>query len=108
MQENKLKPNKLLGQNFLRDKNVLRQIIAAANLTKDDTVLEVGPGEGVLTEGLARQAGRVIAVEKDKNLVAGLKAKFANNKNVEIIEGDILKFLNEKNFNPLKPPFQGG
>ena len=111
MQENKLKPNKLLGQNFLRDKNVLRQIIAAANLTKDDTVLEVGPGEGVLTEGLARQAGRVIAVEKDKSLAARLKEKFKDTENVEIVEGDILKLLpsvchSRKGGNPVRDKLQ--
>lgn len=88
-----IKPNKLLGQNFLRDKNVLQKIIAAAALTKNDIVLEVGPGEGILTEALSQQAGRVIAVEKDKNLIAALKIKFAANQNVKIIEGDILEFL---------------
>ncbi len=85
----------MLGQNWLRDKNILRKIISAANLTKDDAVLEVGPGEGILTAELARAAGRVVAVEKDKNLAALLKAKFKDNKNVEIIEGDILKVLND-------------
>ena len=90
---NAIRPNKLLGQNFLRDKNVLRKIIAAANLTADDTVLEVGPGEGILTEALAQSAGRVIAVEKDKNLAALLKKKFKDSKSVEIVEGDILSFL---------------
>jgi len=104
MQKNNLKPNKLLGQNFLRDKNVLRKIISAANLTTNDVVLEVGPGEGVLTKELARHAGRVIAVEKDKNLAALLKAKLANNKNVEIIEGDILELIK----NPPPPSLKEG
>ncbi len=94
MQKNNLKPNKLLGQNFLRDKNILRKMIAAAQLTKNDVVLEVGPGEGTLTEELARAAGRVLAVEKDKALAAQLKIKFQNHKNVEIIENDILEFIN--------------
>ncbi len=91
LEKQAIKPNKLLGQIFLRDKNVLNKIISAANLTARDRVLEVGPGLGVLTRELAKHAGYVIAVEKDKNLAARLKAKFANNKNVEIIEGDILK-----------------
>ena len=87
----RVKPNKLLGQNFLRDKNVLNKIIAAANLTKDDLALEVGPGLGVLTRALARQAGRVVAVEKDKALVKILKEKFRAIPNVKIVEGDVLK-----------------
>ncbi|MDD2753257.1 MAG: 16S rRNA (adenine(1518)-N(6)/adenine(1519)-N(6))-dimethyltransferase RsmA [Candidatus Portnoybacteria bacterium] len=96
--KNKTKPNKLMGQNFLRDKNILNKIIAAANLTAGDSVLEVGPGEGVLTRELARYTGRVIAVEKDKNLAARLKEEFKNNKNVEIIESDILEFLKTANY----------
>lgn len=85
-----------MGQNFLRDKNVLKKIIGAANLTKDETVLEVGPGEGVLTAELAQATGHVIAVEKDPELAAQLKIKFTNSKNVEIIEDDILEFVNRK------------
>ena len=91
-----IQPNKLLGQNFLRDKNILRKIILAANLTSNDTVLEVGPGEGTLTKELAQVAGRVVAVEKDRALAAQLKIKFANTKNTEIIEGDILKINLQK------------
>jgi len=91
-----IRPNKLLGQNWLRDKNVLKKIIAAANLTKSDTVLEVGPGEGILTQALAQSAGRVVAVEKDPALTAQLKIKFTNSKNVEIIEDDILSFLRKQ------------
>ena len=65
MTNSTIKPNKLLGQHFLRDKNVLDKIIEAASLTKDDTVLEVGPGLGVLTKELAKHAGQVVAVEKN-------------------------------------------
>ena len=85
-----------MGQSFLRDKNVLAKIILAAELKTGDRVLEVGPGLGVLTEELAKHADCVIAVEKDKNLAAQLKGKFAGNENVEIIEGDILKIINHK------------
>ncbi len=94
IQKYDLKPNKLLGQNFLIDQNVLKKIIAAAQLTKDDLVLEVGPGLGILTEALAREAGRVVAIEKDKKM-AGIVRNVLNDRNarnVEIIEGDILKF----------------
>jgi 16S rRNA (adenine1518-N6/adenine1519-N6)-dimethyltransferase len=80
-----------LGQNFLKDKNVVKKIIKSANLTSDDLVVEIGPGKGILTEELAKFAGKVLAVEIDKNLVPSLKNKFKEQKNVEIIEGDILK-----------------
>ncbi len=86
-----LKPNKLLGQIFLVDEKVLEKILAAAGLSKNDNVLEVGPGLGVLTEKLAELAGQVIAVEKDKKLIEILKKQFLKVKNVEIIQGDILK-----------------
>lgn len=86
-----LYPKKSLGQNFLRDENVLQKIIQAANLSPADLVLEIGPGEGILTEALAKKAGRVIAVEIDKNLAENLKKRFASNKKVGIINADILK-----------------
>jgi len=93
MREYDLKPNKLLGQNFLIDKKTLDKIVAAAELNKEDTVLEVGPGLGILTEELAKHAGRVMAVEKDKKMAKIVKSVLDNKKieNVEIVEGDILK-----------------
>ncbi|HRY52952.1 MAG TPA: 16S rRNA (adenine(1518)-N(6)/adenine(1519)-N(6))-dimethyltransferase RsmA [Candidatus Portnoybacteria bacterium] len=103
MERENIKPNKLLGQNFLRDKNVLDKIIAAANLTSNDTILEIGPGEGILTEALAQSAGRVIAVEKDRNLAALLKIKLAAAKNIEIVEGDILECLNNDSLSLPQP-----
>ncbi|MEK7603910.1 MAG: 16S rRNA (adenine(1518)-N(6)/adenine(1519)-N(6))-dimethyltransferase RsmA, partial [Patescibacteria group bacterium] len=84
------KAKKSLGQNFLINPGILDKIIAAAELDKNDTVIEIGPGTGVLTKKLAEQAGRIIAVEKDRRLIEGLKEKFKN-ASVEIIEGDILK-----------------
>lgn len=86
-----IRPKKFLGQNFLRDKKVLEKIITAADLKSDDFVIEIGPGEGVLTEELAKYAGKVVTVELDSNLVQVLRNKFSNNKNVEIINADILK-----------------
>lgn len=85
------RPSKVLGQNFLIDANILRIMLAAAHLTKDDAVLEVGPGLGVLTEWLVRWAGRVVAVEKDRRLCAHLRTHFAGTKNLEIVEGDALE-----------------
>lgn len=83
---------KSLGQNFLHNKKILEEIIYIGEVASTDTVLEVGPGHGELTEFLAKSAKKVIAIEKDRNLVFLLREKFKNNKNVEIILGDILKY----------------
>lgn len=80
-----------LGQHFLKSKKIIEKIINAAELSKNDTVLEVGPGKGILTEALLEKAGKVIAVEKDKKLVRYLTNKFEGVKNLYLIEGDILK-----------------
>ena len=86
----KISPVKRLGQNFLIDEKVLRKIIEAAELSKNDTVLEVGPGIGNLTLELAKRVKKVIAVEKDSNLVRILKNELRT-ENIKIIQGDILK-----------------
>jgi len=90
--------SKRLGQNFLIDKGAIRKIIKAANLKSEDIVLEIGSGIGVLTIELAQKAGKVIAVEKDPNLARILnnELRIKNSKNVEIIQGDILKIENWK------------
>ena len=93
-----LQPKKSLGQNFLRDENVLQKIIQAANLKTDDLVLEIGPGEGALTEELAKKSGQVVAVEIDKNLSDNLQKKFHDKKNIKIINADILKINLSKLF----------
>ena len=100
--KNNIRPNKLLGQHFLHDKNVLAKIIGAANLTRNDTILEVGPGLGILTRELAKYAGQVIAVEKDRALAEILTKKLADEQidNVKIIADDVLKFLKTKNYQP--------
>jgi len=64
-----IQPKKGLSQNFLIDGNVLRKMVAAANLTEGDTVLEIGPGPGVLTEALLDAGAEVFAIEKDEKLV---------------------------------------
>jgi len=91
LKKHNLRPSKRLGQNFLVDKGVVRKIIEAADLQPDDIVLEIGPGLGVLTRELAKKAKKVIAVEKDKNMVEILAETLKNFKNVEIIHGDIRK-----------------
>jgi len=80
-----------LGQNFLINKDVIKKIIQSADLKSDDLVLEIGPGKGILTEELAKYAGKVVAVEIDNNLIEVLRKKFAGQKNIEIISEDILK-----------------
>jgi 16S rRNA (adenine1518-N6/adenine1519-N6)-dimethyltransferase len=88
-------PKKSLGQHFLRCEWVCGAIIAAAHVGPTDTVLEIGPGTGVLTRPLAALARHVIAVEKDERLAAELATAFARDgiSNVRIIAGDILKHL---------------
>ncbi|TSC90632.1 MAG: 16S rRNA (adenine1518-N6/adenine1519-N6)-dimethyltransferase [Parcubacteria group bacterium Gr01-1014_2] len=88
-------PKKSLGQNFLVNPKILDKIVAAAEITKVDLVLEVGPGTGNLTEKLAAKAGKVIAIEKDRRLIETLKLKFKDS-NVEIIEADVLKLKIEE------------
>lgn len=87
---------KYLGQNFLTNKRILEEMARAAELSKKDIVLEIGPGKGSLTETLAARAKKVIAIEKDRDLIPVLREKFGNFKNVEIVEGDILKISNFK------------
>lgn len=82
---------KRFGQNFLIDTHVLEKIIAAAQITKDDFVLEIGPGIGTLTQYLAQAAGEVAAVEIDKSLIPILKDTLNGWDNVEVINEDILK-----------------
>ena len=85
------KISKSLGQNFLTDKNVIDKIIGAMNLTPQDLVIEIGPGLGVLTAEAAPQAGKVIAIEIDKNLIPILKENMEEFDNVEIINQDFIK-----------------
>ncbi|MCR4322819.1 MAG: 16S rRNA (adenine(1518)-N(6)/adenine(1519)-N(6))-dimethyltransferase RsmA [Candidatus Azambacteria bacterium] len=101
-----LLPNKRLGQNFLVNQGIIKKIIVAAALTKTDTVLEIGPGHGALTFTLAKEAGKVVAIEKDRALAEILRNELAerNITNVEIIEGDILSFLDDPH-SPLPPRY---
>ena len=82
---------KKFGQNFLIDTHVLDKIIQSANITKDDMVLEIGPGIGTMTQYLAQAAGKVIAVEIDKNLIPILEDTLSEYDNVTVINEDILK-----------------
>lgn len=82
---------KKFGQNFLIDNHILDKIIQAADLTRDDCVLEIGPGIGTMTQRLAEEAGEVVAVEIDKNLIPILNETLADYDNVTILNDDILK-----------------
>lgn len=82
---------KKFGQNFLIDTHVLEKIVSAAGITKEDCVLEIGPGIGTMTQYLAESAGQVVAVEIDKNLIPILGETLAGYDNVTVINEDILK-----------------
>lgn len=82
---------KKFGQNFLIDTHVLDKIIKAADITKKDMVLEIGPGIGTMTQYLAEAAGKVIAVEIDKNLIPILEDTLSAYENVQVINEDVLK-----------------
>jgi len=85
-----------LGQHFLIDQDILDKIIKTSSIKKTDTILEVGPGLGVLTEKLLKKASKVLVIEKDKDMVLFLKHNFSKSKNLFIYHEDILKFNIEK------------
>ena len=98
----KIQANKSLGQNFLVDDNVIDEIIRSSNINKQDLIIEIGPGLGVLTNRLLQEANNIIAVELDKRMVNILQDRFIININgqaeskLEIINEDVLKInLNE-------------
>lgn len=82
---------KKIGQNFLIDSNILESIVSAADITKDDFVLEIGPGIGTMTQYLCEAARQVVAVEIDKMLIPILKDTLSEYDNVEVINQDVLK-----------------
>jgi 16S rRNA (adenine1518-N6/adenine1519-N6)-dimethyltransferase len=90
LREHNLRARKSLGQHFLVDRGILRTIARAAELTAEDTVIEVGPGTGLLTSELHTLAGEVIAVELDRQMVALLRESYPADGNVRVVEGDIL------------------
>jgi len=91
LKESNLAVLKQLGQHFLVDEEILAKIARAADLNKKDVVVEIGPGLGILTRELALRCREVIAIEKDKKMTELLKKNTERFKNVEIIEGDVLK-----------------
>ncbi|MBO4514637.1 MAG: 16S rRNA (adenine(1518)-N(6)/adenine(1519)-N(6))-dimethyltransferase RsmA [Lachnospiraceae bacterium] len=91
LQKYKFNFQKKYGQNFLIDTSVLERIVAAAEITKEDCILEIGPGIGTMTQYLAEAAGQVIAVEIDKALIPILGETLAAYTNVTVINADVLK-----------------
>ncbi len=85
-----LKPQKKLGQNFLIDTKVIQKIISISDITKNDTILEIGPGLGALTESLVKKAKKVYAIEIESLFCKHLSKLLSTYDNIEIINGDIL------------------
>ncbi len=92
LRQHGLRAEKSLGQNFLQDPDALQTIVQTAEITKDDSVLEIGPGLGSLTRCLAASAKMVTAIELDTNLIPVLQTVLAPHANTRIIAGDILHF----------------
>lgn len=84
------RPLKALGQNFLVDGNIIDKIVRTADIRPEDSVLEIGPGRGALTETLVRKAGRLVLVEYDHALAAVLKERYAGEQRVTVVDGDIM------------------
>lgn len=104
IRKNEFAFQKRFGQNFLIDSHVLEKIIRAADVTKEDFVLEIGPGIGTMTQALSEAAGRVVAVEIDEHLIPILRETLADCANVEVIHGDILQL----DVNALVKKYHGG
>jgi 16S rRNA (adenine1518-N6/adenine1519-N6)-dimethyltransferase len=94
-----LKPKKSLGQNFLNNQKAIFEIISAGEIKKGENILEIGPGKGALTEKILEAGGKVLAIEKDRELISFLTEKFEKkikSKQITILEGDILEIDLEK------------
>ena len=91
MKKYKIRANKALGQNFLINQNVVDKIVENSHITKEDLVIEIGPGLGTLTKELLEKAGKVICIELDKKMIKILTDRFSLYENFEMIHGDVLK-----------------
>ena len=80
------------GQNFLVDRNIAQKIVEAGGVSSSDTVLEIGPGKGILTDYLSETAGKLVAVEIDRALAADLSVRYAEKENVSIVNTDFLHY----------------
>ena len=91
MKKYKIRANKSLGQNFLINQNVVDKIVESSQITKDDLVIEIGPGLGTLTKELLEKAGKVICIELDKKMIKILTDRFSLYENFEVIHEDVLR-----------------
>ncbi len=99
MEEKIIRKRIRLAQNFFKDQGLVVSIVANSSVNKNDVVYEIGPGEGIITQELLERAGKVVAIEKDAILAMRLRNKFIKNNNVEIQEGDFLKYrIKEKKY----------
>ena len=89
--EKRLRKSIRLGQNHLKSQKLVRGLVRASSICASDTVIEIGPGHGIITNELVRRAAKVVAVERDSALVNHLRERFRGVQNVSIIEGDFLK-----------------
>ena len=105
IRESNLRYKQSLGQNFLYDEDLLAELTAAAGVTKDEDVLEIGPGCGSLTKHLCRAADRVLAVELDERLIPLLQAFLAEEKNLTVVQGDVMSLNLKELTKDLKKPF---
>ncbi len=95
--ENKIKPLRQLGQNFLSNKTVIDKIVSCAGLSQNDFVLEIGTGTGNLTKAIAKKSGFLLSLEKDKTLAYLAQKNFKKQKNIRVIHADALKInLNQE------------
>lgn len=99
---NFFKPKKNFGQNFLKSDKIAADIVASAEITPDDTIIEIGPGTGILTEQLVKTGATVFAIEKDFDLIKTLKRNIGEPKNLKVIHQDALWF----DLDTIKPPYK--
>lgn len=85
-----LDPSRSMGQNFLKDGNIAKRIVQSANIKSSDTVLEIGPGLGILTDIIVEEANKTILIEKDQALIGYLEGRYGD-KNTEILKRDVLE-----------------
>lgn len=107
MKKYNITANKGYGQNFLIDETIIQEIVSKANVSKDDLIIEIGPGLGSLTSALLEKAGKVICIELDKKMINLLNDRFSLYNNFELINDDILKvnlqkLINNNNFKNVK------
>jgi len=96
MTELGIRPNKGLGQHFLFERGLVERMVRQAGVSESDTILEIGPGLGILTSELLRKAGRVVAVELDRSLAAHLQAAFGDLPGFELVHGNALALSSDE------------